>query len=199
MHGVDAPIAFEDIHKEHKLSTRRSFVLGVCSSASILSACGTTVAELSKPDSQTYFILQKDHYRTLTRGLMNVPWVEGLRAGTYEAAGKDAQGTYYIGSGACVITLAAQFADAYLRTGVLPPVREGGGALLGAHPGYGGLFIPHDLEKDAPKLIVINKMSSGGLGVLTYAALKAAIEDTMSLIDYGSEKQFVRGIQVQMR
>lgn len=163
--------------------------------SSMLTGCGTTLSSLAKPDAPQQFTLEKDYARTQIRGLAKYKWVEGLRAGTYEAVGQNEAGTYFMGPGASVISLTEERADKYLKTGELPPVGNGGGASLGAYPGVGGILIPKNLDKDEPKLFFLNKVAPG-VGILTFVALQAALDGTMTLIPYGSEMEFVRSIKV---
>jgi hypothetical protein len=182
--------------QEKKLkSLRNTVTLLIIFVCCFLAGCGTTIANLSKPTEPKQFTLEKDHVRTQIRGLGKYKWVEGLRAGTYEAVGQDETGTYFIGPGASVISLTEERADKYLQTGELPPAGNGGGALLGAHPGVGGLFIPNNLDKDEPKLFILNKVSPG-LGALTFLALQASLDGTLAYVPYGTELDFVRNLRI---
>jgi hypothetical protein len=159
-------------------------------------AGATTLKKLHKPDRATYFALEQDHVRVQTRGLLKYKWVEGLRAGRYEAVGQDGKGIYYLGPGASVIVLSQKLADNYLSNGDIPPPGDGTGPIAGKAPGVGGLFIPTDLDKDHLRLFFVLKVITPLLGGLTELAIQSMIDGSLAYIDYETEKDFVSGLKI---
>jgi hypothetical protein len=155
----------------------------------------TTLAKLGKPDRPSHFILEQDHVRISLEGLLKVKWVQGLRAGTYEAVAQDAKGIYYMGPGTSVIMLRQKFAENYLTKGEIPSEDAGGAPKVGTAPGVGGLFIPTDLTKDEPKLFFILKSPPGGVG-LVMGIIATLIDGTVDYVSFGTERDFVTGLKI---
>lgn len=160
-------------------------------------ADATTLSKLQKPDRATYFALEQDHVRVTARGLFKVKWVEGLRAGRYEAVAQDAAGIYYSGSGASVIVLSQKFADKYLANGEIPPFVDGTGTVGGREPGVGGLFIPSDLAQEPPKLFYTLKLPSlvNGGGIVA-GVISSIYDGTLGYVNYQTEKDFVSSLKI---
>ena len=175
---------------------RRSALTLLAWSAVPVLAGATTLAKLQKPDHATYFVLEKDYVRVKTRGLMKIKWVEGLRAGRYEAVARDARGTYYLGPGTSVILLSQGFAEKYLASGEVPPVGDGTRVLGGRELGVGGLYIPDALDNDPPKLFFNTKVGARiGAGILDYLIV-GSINGSLSYTNYESEKDFVSKLKI---
>lgn len=160
-----------------------------------LLAC-TSLSDLKKVDKEQYFILAQDHVRTEVRGLANVKWVEGLKAGKYIAVAQDDDGIYFKGEGPCVYLLPNEDADAYLKTGRVPEAVVQDPKRFPRAVNVGGLWIPKDASKE-PKLFfeVRNTTDGTQLGV-TGVAMVAATEGSLSFRPYGSEKEFIKSLTI---
>lgn len=160
-------------------------------------AAAVTLAKLSKPDHPSYFVLESDHVRVQVKGLLKYKWVEGLRAGSYKAVARDAKGTYYMGTGACVLMLTNKLAENYLANGDVPPEGPGLQPLEGAGPGVGGLYIPFDVTNGEPALFIIDKVDSAAVpGILSSVIVSALLDGKIEYIKFGTEKAFVNSLKI---
>jgi hypothetical protein len=175
---------------------RRSALTLLAWSAVPALAGATTLAKLQKPEHVTYFVLDKDYVRIKIRGLGKIKWVEGLRAGRYEAVARDAGGTYFQGPGASVIILSQKLAEKYLASGEFPPVGDGTRVISGRELGVGGLYIPDALDKDPPKLFYNTKLPMPMGGGIIAAIIVGSIHGSLGYTNYESEKDFVSKLEI---
>lgn len=172
---------------------KKYFVLFVLT---VLSAC-TTVADLKKPTKEQYFTIEKDHVRTQVRGLADVKWVEGLKAGKYISVGEDEEGIYFIGAGRSIIKLANEDAITYLQTGKITEAALKRKGVIESTIHVGGLWIPKKGVSAEPKLFyeIRNTTDGSHLGLVGYTG-NALTEGALNYIPYASEKDFVNGLKI---
>jgi len=162
----------------------------------ILSGC-TGVADLKKPVKEQFFTLSNDYVRTQVRGWAKFKWVEGLKAGRYTSIGEDEEGVYFIGSGLSVIKLANEEADAYIQTGIIPEKALKGKGVLESALHVGGIWIPKEgVNADSRLFYEVRNTTDGSQFGITGAAIVSLTEGALTYIPYGSEKEFIRGLNI---
>jgi hypothetical protein len=150
----------------------------------LASGCAHKWQDLKKPERQQSFTLDKDYTRTETRGI-GVQWVEGLRAGLYTLSAEDDDGWYFAGAAPCVIKLSGDNGEEFLKTG------QSKTAFL-----PGGLWLPKKgVDKEAKLFYLFNGQSTAPTGALVGAIVASGKGDVI-LIDYSSEKDFVKGLKI---
>jgi hypothetical protein len=163
----------------------------------LLFAC-TSLSDLKKPSTEQYFVLTEDHVRVEIRGLANFKWVEGLKAGKYVSAAEDDEGIFFKGEGACVILLANEDAESYLRDRKVPAsVQNNANVGLGSALGVGGLWIPKKgIDKGAKLFYELRNASDGSAMGATGVGIVAMTEGSLGYRSYGSEKAFVESLKI---
>lgn len=174
---------------------KKSLVL-ILTLASTMSAC-TSLHELKNAERAQYFVLERDHVRTETRGLAGFRWVEGLKAGKYTAVAQDAEGIYFAGEGSSVIALRDEEGDEYKKTGNIPEAA----LQINRYPraaNVGGLWVPKPSSRQETRLFFSVKVTPGKdllQGLIGHAMAQAA-DGSLSHIPYGSEKAFVQSLKI---
>jgi hypothetical protein len=152
--------------------------------AALAGGCAHKWQDLKKPERQRSFTLDKDYARTETRGI-GVKWVEGLHAGVYALSAEDDDGWYFAGAGPCVIKLSGDNGEEFLKTG------KSKAPLL-----PGGLWLPKKgVNKEAKLFYVFSGESPAPTGALVGAIVAGGKGDVI-FIGYGSEKEFVNGLEI---
>jgi hypothetical protein len=134
------------------------------------SGCAVKMNDLKPATKSAHFTLEQDLYVEGIYGLLNYHWVHGLKAGTYVLIGEDKEGFYYHNSGDVVIALSEEYADSYLKKGVMPAY----GQRNFPNAGPGGLWIPKD-KQDTPQIYYLpntgpsidSTIAGGNIGLTT--------------------------------
>jgi hypothetical protein len=130
-------------------------------SCALLLGC-TTLGSRALPETQYYFVLDKDQVVTTNRGLFQIRWVEGLTAGKYVSVMEDSDGTYFRGEGACVLILRDDWAEEYLKTGKANSAWENDYRAWPIPANAGGLWLPKPGVSKSPMLFFVNRNTTSG-------------------------------------
>ena len=114
--------------------------------------------------------------------------MEGLRAGVYTLGAEDDDGLYFIGKDACVIKLGGDNGDDFLRTGQ---------SRVGFLPG--GLWLPRKGVSEDPRLFYLFSGEPSGATGASVGAIIASGRGDVIFVDYGREKEFVKGLRISDR
>jgi hypothetical protein len=136
----------------------------------LTSGCAVKMNDLKPATKSAYITLEQDRYVEGIYGLLDYHWVHGLKAGTYVLIGEDKEGFYYHNSGDVVIALSEEYADSYLKNGVMPPY----GQRNFPNAGPGGLWVPKDKQAKAHIYYLLNTgpsidstIAGGNIGLTT--------------------------------
>lgn len=178
--------------------------------ALLASGCAHKWPELKKVEAGPSFVLAKDYVRTEIRGPFRYKWVEGLRAGTYRLEAEDEEGSYFRGQGGCVVMVANDKADEYLKTGRVELGFLEGGLWLpkkGVEKGPKIFYMfmsntsgPAVQDPSAPVVVAQPQNMAQGVGAGIGAGIAAGAAESAKgdilFIPYESEQSFVDGLKL---